>query len=343
MKLTPAAIRQHSFETVFRGYEKKEVSLFLDEVSEIVDKLHQENLELKSKLQNTEFEAKRLKDVEDSLFRTLKTAEDTGASIIEEANEAADLIIAEANHTAQHATEHAHKIITEAKKKAEEQSAILIDAAERKAKDTILELRQNIETLVISYESLAKQRDELVINLKKLSQEALNQAGNSEVNFKKIDANAHLTAIKELEKSDSFVIANIVSITQQVDNVSEQVLHEDSSQVEELTELAMNEVELIEEVKSLENLDQASEIEILDSPSEEIKEFVVDQQETLGEQMDLAEPKKIEEEFEEKSIEAIEIHESKVLPKEEEKTDEIIFKAPEEKKNQSGSFFDEFN
>ena len=48
MKITPAAIRSQSFETSFRGFEKKEVTAFLDEVSQVVEQLNQENLELKS-------------------------------------------------------------------------------------------------------------------------------------------------------------------------------------------------------------------------------------------------------------------------------------------------------
>ncbi len=45
MKITPTAIRHKTFEVGFRGYEKKEVSLFLDEISEVVDALHKENME----------------------------------------------------------------------------------------------------------------------------------------------------------------------------------------------------------------------------------------------------------------------------------------------------------
>lgn len=340
MKLTPAAIRQHSFETAFRGYEKKEVSVFLDEVSEIVDKLHQENMDLKSKLQNTEFEAKRLKDVEDSLFRTLKTAEDTGASIIEEANEAADLIIAEANHTAEHATEHASKIILQARKQAEEQAATLVLAAEKKAKDTILELRENIENLVISYENLAQQRQALVINLKKLAEEGLSQVEQSEADFKQIDATAHLQAIQQLEKSNPFVLANIDSITPEPVRMpeSEIVRVLESTQVEE-SEL----IESNEEIIISDSVDQLSEINRAD---EEVVEFETESEGTIEEKYD-----DFGVEIENKSLTIS----AELPPKMEEiqcgakppedlmqQTEEIPV-LPEVKKNQAGSFFDEFS
>lgn len=339
MKLTPAAIRQRSFETAFRGYEKKEVAVFLDEVSEIVDRLHQENLELKSKLQSTEMEAKKLKDVEDSLFRTLKTAEDTGASIIEEANEAADLIISEANHTAKHANEHANKIISEARKQAEAQAAILIGDAERKAKETISGLRQSIEALVISYENLSKQREELALNLKKLSQEALYQVEETDADFKKIDTNVHLKAIEELDRSNLFMASNFSSIVVQEEFIAEQIKEYHQGSIPEM-ELPKN--ESLGENENLDLEDQSFEAQIeaevistekteLDFPEIKEEEFPDPKEEVFENEI-----QQIKEE-----IPQIEVPEEPV--KEPEKPNLEIPKAPEEKKNQSGSFFDEFN
>ena len=70
MKISPTAIRQKSFETSFRGFEKKQVTDFLEEMSVTMEQINQENLDLRSRLQQVEAEAKRLKDVEDSLCRT---------------------------------------------------------------------------------------------------------------------------------------------------------------------------------------------------------------------------------------------------------------------------------
>ena len=212
MKITPAAIRQKTFEVGFRGYEKKEVTLFLDEISEVVDQLHKENMELKTKLQNTEAEAKRLKDVEESLFRTLKTAEDTGAAIIGEANEAADLIIADANETADNATKHIDQMVADSRRQAEEQAAALITAAEVKAKETIVELRESMQGLVRSYEGLAEQRESMVKSLRRIAQDTANQIDLSEAHFSRIDAKAHARAIDELSRSQTFTFGNLENL-----------------------------------------------------------------------------------------------------------------------------------
>lgn len=209
MKITPAAIRQKTFEVGFRGYEKRDVTLFLDEISEVVDTLHKENMELRSKLQHTEDEAKRLKDVEESLFRTLKTAEDTGAAIIGEANEAADLIISEANETASNATRHVDQLLSESKQRAEEQAATIIGAAEVKAKETIIELRDNMEGLIRSYEALVEQREAVVKSLRRIAQDSLNQIDLSDAHFSRIDGKAYQRAIDELSRSQTFTFANL--------------------------------------------------------------------------------------------------------------------------------------
>jgi cell division initiation protein len=340
MKLTPAAIRQRSFETAFRGYGKKEVAVFLDEVSEIVDRLHQENLELKSKLQSTEAEAKKLKDVEDSLFRTLKTAEDTGASIIEEANEAADLIISEANHTAKHANEHANKIISEARKQAETQAAILIGDAERKAKETISGLRESIEALVISYENLSKQREELALNLKKLSQEALQQVEETNANFQKIDANVHLKAIEELDRSNFFMTSSISSLVEQEEFIAKKIteLHQENTfDIQSLGKESHTENENLD----FEDHESDPQIEVEEISTEKAE------LETSEIKIEAESPDQKEEIFEneiqqiQEETPQIEVPEEPV--KLEEKT--ILEKPspPEEKKNQTGSFFDQFN
>lgn len=323
MKITPAAIRQRSFETGFRGYEKKDVASFLDEVSEVVEKLHQENMELRTKLQNTEAEAKRLKDVEDSLFRTLKTAEDTGASIIEEANEAADLIIAEANHTAEHANAHANQVMSQAKKQAEEQSAILITAAEKKAKDTIFELRESMQGLVRSYEGLVEQRELLVKSLKRLSQDALNQIDLSESHFTRIDAKAHQRAIEELSRSNSFVLANIATIASQT--VPTKAIAPEPV-VETKEEVLANErpvEEILKEEEELEIHDQTPDLQVEEEVIEEI-------------------PEELPEEMEEEEIQEIPViaeipKVAEVAPKQVEE----LPKATEDNKKQSGSFFDD--
>lgn len=311
MKITPAAIRQKTFEVGFRGYEKKEVTAFLDEISEVVDSLHKENMELKTKLQNTEAEAKRLKDVEESLFRTLKTAEDTGASIIVEANEAADLIIQEANETANNATKHLDKMFSDSRRQAEEQAAAIIGAAEAKAKETIVELRENMQGLVRSYESLAEQRESMVKSLRRIAQDTANQIDLSEAHFSRIDAKAHARAIDELSRSQTFTFANLENLGYEEEEVVE----------EEIEEGPMAEMEIIEEELELEGHDSTPDLE-LEASEEELGELEMEE--------DIH-----EEELEKAKTEA-------VAPKPE-APKPISPTRAEDPKDQSGSFFDQFD
>lgn len=327
MKITPAAIRSQSFETAFRGFEKKDVSAFLEEVSQVVEALNQENLELKSKLQQVESEAKRLKDVEDSLFRTLKTAEDTGASIIEEANEAADQIISEANHTAEHATAHANQLLQEAKQKAESQAAVIIGAAEAKAKETIVELRESMQGLVRSYEGLVEQREALVKSLRRISQDSLNQIDLSDAHFSRIDAKAHQRAIEELSRSQKFTFANLEALTEVVTAHAEAEVESEFAP-ENQTEGPMDEMEVIEEQLELEahasTPDIETEPESIQNEEPEVSEAepVKDEVVELEKKQELEEEKKAEQS----------------VP-----TETPRIKDEEDPKKQSGSFFDQFD
>lgn len=341
MKITPAAIRQKSFEVGFRGYEKQEVTIFLDEISEVVDSLHKENMELKTKLQNTEAEAKRLKDVEESLFRTLKTAEDTGAAIIVEANEAADLIIADANETADNATKHIDQMISDARRQAQEQAAAIIGSAETKAKGTIVELRESMLGLVRSYEGLAEQRDSMVKSLRRIAQDTANQIDLSEAHFSRIDAKAHARAIDELSRSQTFTFANLDNLGYEADEVV----------AEEIEESPMSEMEVIEEQLELEEHDSTPDLEIeieedeieIDEDEIKIEEEELEIEEQELEELEMEDTRmQLEDESLEEDIEELEEAKEKPLG-ETLKHQASQPKYTEDPKNQSGSFFDQFD
>lgn len=319
MKITPAAIRQKTFEVGFRGYEKKEVTLFLDEISEVVNSLHKENMDLKTKLQHTEAEAKRLKDVEESLFRTLKTAEDTGAAIIVEANEAADLIVADANEIANNATRHIDQVVSSTIKQAEEQAAVIIGSAEVKAKNTIVELRESMQGLVRSYEGLAEQRESMVKSLRRIAQDTANQIDLSEAHFSRIDAKAHARAIDELSRSQTFTFANLGNLD----------FEQEQRNQEEKEEIRMDR--------------QAVEEQPMPEEHKYVPEGDVLIDEVEREQLELEETKmKLEDEALEEDIE--ELDEAKEKPVAETlKQQETQPKYTDDPKNQSGSFFDQFN
>ena len=131
MKVTPIEIRQKDFNKVFRGYDKEEVDAFLKSLSQEWEKLLDENREVKNRLELSEREVNRLREVESSLFKTIKNAEDTGASLIEHAQRQSDLHMREAQMNAEaimsEARTRARKTIEEAEVEAKTLVGTLVD------------------------------------------------------------------------------------------------------------------------------------------------------------------------------------------------------------------------
>ncbi|WP_194774244.1 DivIVA domain-containing protein [Pararhodonellum marinum] len=196
MKITPIEIRQKTFEKNFRGYDKDEVSSFLNSLSQEWERMMDDKKELKSKLEQTEKEVYKLRQVEESLFKTLKTAEDTGASMIEQATKTADLILKEAQM-------NADAMQNEAKNK----SRNIIDSAEAKAKGVMEDLREDVASLIENYEMLMAQREIVVKNLKNLSADIQDNIEHSHLELKKLDMKAHAKLVKELSRQSSFSVA----------------------------------------------------------------------------------------------------------------------------------------
>jgi cell division initiation protein len=369
MKISPTAIRQKAFETSFRGYEKKQVTDFLEEMSVVMEQINQENLELRSRLQQVEGEAKRLKDVEDSLFRTLKTAEDTGAAIITEATEAADQIIAEANQIAEETTKQAQRYAEELGSYSAEQARIITTAAEESAKETIRSLTENIKGLIKSYEGLVEQREALVKSLRRLSQDALNQIDLSETHFARIDAKAYQRAVEELSRTNHFSAANSATLTTtgnsssvqreevsaelpQADNNEEQVASIDSEEfIETEVESAAENASLAEEgLDAVIFDDQEEELEESSAEAAQEEEFeeeeeVVEEEEVNEEELAVEDHEEYEEELEEEEevVESAEFHTEEEIEGPEEPASNTAEQKKEEDKPSSGSFFDQFD
>ncbi len=331
MKISPTAIRQKVFETSFRGYEKKQVADFLEEMSVAMEQVNQENLELRSRLQQVEGEAKRLKDVEDSLFRTLKTAEDTGAAIMNEASEAADQIIAEANQLAEHTTKEAQRYAEQLGTYSQEQSRLITQAAEENAKQTMRDLIEHVKGLIKSYEGLVEQREALVKSLRRLSEDALNQIDLSETHFSRIDAKAYQYKAEEQSRTNYFSAANVASFASQ-DTASAVDPLPEAEQVQNVAKHHISE-EKVEPIASQELVEEEfiSEEELVSATHDDSADLVedlqveADQEEAFEEE--LANMPKIQ-------SEEVDQEDSSSVPEDQKK---------EDNKPASGSFFDKFD
>jgi len=192
MRITPLEIRQKTFEKIFRGYDKDEVTAFLTLLSQEWEKISDEKKMLELKYEQAQKESEKLRQVEGSLFRTLKSAEDTGAAIVEEANRTAELILSEAH-------EKAAAVTADAERQAKQR----IEAAESRAKSVLDGLKQDVTLLVENYETLLAQRDIVIKNLKSLAAETFEAVNIAEEELQHIDITAHAKALDELDRVNS--------------------------------------------------------------------------------------------------------------------------------------------
>ncbi len=191
MKITPLEIRQKAFEKNFRGYNLDEVNAFLQTLSQEWEKMSDESKELRFKLEACEREVLKLREVESSLFKTLKTAEDTGANVIEQARQAADLSMRESQLKAD-------AMLNEAKVKARN----TMEESEVKSKQTLAEMEDRMKAMVENYKKLESTRDELLLELKRISQDTIERVERIKNTQRSFDVDQHVSqARREIKKT----------------------------------------------------------------------------------------------------------------------------------------------
>lgn len=193
MRVTPLEIRQKTFEKNFRGYQPDEVNGFLLTLSQEWERIQDENKELRIKLEGTEREVSKLREVESSLYKTLKTAEDTGANVIEQARLAADLHLKESQMRAE-------AMMNEAKSKAKD----TIEESDMRAKEIVAEMEDRLKALVENYKKLETSREELLSDLKRLGNDTLDRVERARNYTKDFDPDQHFAMAKREAKRIAF-------------------------------------------------------------------------------------------------------------------------------------------
>jgi len=193
MKITPLEIRQKTFERTLRGYDKDEVNAFLQSLSQEWERTIDESKELRFKLDATEREVSKLREVESSLFKTLKAAEDTGANVIEQANKTAELILRE-NQL------NADALISEAKRN----SKNTIEEAEAISKQMLAEMEDRLKTLGQHYKNLELHKENLLGDLKRIANETIDRVDRAKVASREFDPDQHLALAKRETKKSLF-------------------------------------------------------------------------------------------------------------------------------------------
>lgn len=230
MKITPLEIRQKSFEKNFRGYDKDEVTAFLHTLSQEWERMVDQQKELTFKLEATQEEVRKLREVESSLFKTLKTAEDTGSSMVEQAKKTAELHMKESHMKAE-------AIISESRSKAKS----MIENAEHKTKQLVEAMEDEVKSLEQTYKMLENYRENLLMDLRNIANDTLEKTER---------ANA---------QKDRFSIEELVLNAKQI---SEKIRNQESFEEEEgfiVTTHSIDESKSSEENEALpEEQDQSS-------------------------------------------------------------------------------------
>lgn len=253
MNITPLEIRQKEFEKNFRGFDKDEVKAFLNSLSNEWERLNDLNKELKYKLEASQEEVKKLREVENSLFKTLKTAEDTGANMIEQATRTAELHMRETEMKAD-------ALMSEAKSRAKS----IIEDAEDKAGQIVEDMEDEIRQLEQVFRSLDANKNSLMSDLKMLAEDIISKLGRHE-DFP-ADIKPHLKKAKELARE---VNENNTPV-----DVNKIIAHNEKKEAEasidEMVEDTDDE-DTIEMVEEMEETPQATEVkeEIVEEPKAE--------------------------------------------------------------------------
>jgi cell division initiation protein len=198
MKITPLEIRQKEFERKMRGYDKDEVNAFLQSLSQEWERTLDETKELRIRLETTEREVNKLREVESSLFKTLKTAEDTGANVIEQANKTAELVLRENQM-------NADALINEAKRRAKN----TIEEAEAISKQMLAEMEERLKSLGQHYKNLELHKENLLSDLKRLANETIDRIDRAKAASRDFDPDQHLALAKRETKKSLFPNAEV--------------------------------------------------------------------------------------------------------------------------------------
>ena len=235
MKITPLQIRQKDFEKKLRGYDKDEVQAFLQSLSNEWERVLDDSKELKIKLQQSEKEVQKLREVESSLFKTLKTAEDTGANLVDQANKAAELHMRETQIRAE-------ALLTESKNKAR----AIIEQAEQEAKEIINEVQEGVKELDQNYKIIENHRDNLIKELMTIASDIVERVERTDKKKGDFKLQDQIKRVRELAKKsekkidDEHLVADVKPIEPiSVEKIQKEVADEKAREVANIGKIAV--------------------------------------------------------------------------------------------------------
>ena len=149
MKITPADIKNQSFNKSLRGYDRAEVDAFLNLVAGDLEELVKENSGMKERL--LEFEAKvgGHKDVEKVIQELLLSARKSAEEVKKNAEKEAELWLREAKIKSERMLEETHAVLSDLRKQ-------IVELKDSK-RSYILRLKSILDTQLKILESMEKE------------------------------------------------------------------------------------------------------------------------------------------------------------------------------------------
>jgi cell division initiation protein len=108
MKMTPLDIQQQQFKTRFRGFDVREVDVFLEQMASAFETFQRENENSQEEIRRLELEIQGYKKREDTFKRALLNSQKVLDQMKENARKSAELIIAESEVKAEKILNKAH-------------------------------------------------------------------------------------------------------------------------------------------------------------------------------------------------------------------------------------------
>jgi cell division initiation protein len=237
MKVTPLEIRQKQFEKkTFGGLDKDEVQAYLNSLSLAWEKMLEEHTNLRSRLENSEREVEKLREVESALYKTMKSAEETSQKTVEHSAQQAQLIV-------QQAKLKAETLIQEARWKAGK----AMEQAEEFTRKSYNEMVGQVKVLEVELRHIENLKDTFLSEIKLIARDLLEKAEKAElrsaqVNFsvppppeiemarpfleeKEVEAVIDSLAIPENQQQIGFVPAAIQPEVEASTPVAEELAH----------------------------------------------------------------------------------------------------------------------
>jgi cell division initiation protein len=113
MSLTPLDIQQQQFKVRFRGFDIREVDRFLEQLSEAVAALQNDNKNLREEIRRLKLETQGYKEREETFKRAMLNSQKVLEQMKDNARKSAEIIIADAEVKAEKILNRAHNRLSQ--------------------------------------------------------------------------------------------------------------------------------------------------------------------------------------------------------------------------------------